>query len=79
MSLKTRPVETVANPPVVENLPADIVSLAEAQSLGHQTFQLTVAEPVRRNDNSPCLNCKSVSSCQMKIRNRKVFGKRTIQ
>ena len=79
MSLKTRPVETVANPPVVENLPADIVSLAEAQSLGHQTFQLTVAEPVRRNDNSPCLNCKSVSFCQMKIRNRKVFGKRTIQ
>ena len=60
MSLKTRPVETVANPAVVENLPADIVSLTEAQSLGHQTFQLTVAEPVRRNDNSPCLNCKSV-------------------
>ena len=42
------PVESVANPPVVENLPTDIVSLTEAQSLRHQTLQLPVAEPVER-------------------------------
>ena len=38
----------MANPPVVENLPTDVVSLTEAQSLRHQTLQLPVAEPVAR-------------------------------
>ena len=42
------PVESVANPPVVENLPTDIVSLTEAQSLRHHTLKLPVVEPVQR-------------------------------
>merc|ERR1719370_2348341 len=42
------PVESVANPPVVENLSADVVPLAEAQSLRNQTLQLPVAEPAHQ-------------------------------
>ena len=37
----------MTNPPSVENLSADVVALAEAQSLRHQTLQLPVAEPLR--------------------------------
>ena len=47
MTVKRWPVESVTNPPSVENLSADVVALAEAQSLRHQTLQLPVAEPLR--------------------------------
>ena len=51
----------MAKPPSVENLATDIVPVAEAQSLRHETLELPVAEPdTRSGNNSQCLNCKTI-------------------
>ena len=39
------PVEAVSHPPPVENLPADVVLVAETESFSGETLQLALSKP----------------------------------